>query len=149
LTARHSWLIKFVFFTLLALLAFPLVAIAEPWDHTEGSIYAPTNRVDQPVYTPPKLPAFDEKNCYSYLQSKLGQIPRMAQILPNQGPVVGAIAIFNYHGTKHIAYVESVTLDTVTISECNMQNVYGIPCGTRTIPITHPHLLGFYAKISP
>ena len=80
-------------------------------------------------------------NCFSYVMTKLGRLPRLDDILPGSPAIRGAIAIFNYDGVRHIAYTEEVNNEWITVSEANY-----IKCrvGQRTIHIDDPALRGFY-----
>lgn len=81
-------------------------------------------------------------NCYSYILTILGRLPHMAQILPNTGIKVGSVAVFNYSGVKHIAYVSSVNTDSFTVKEANYKpGVIGI----REVSIDDRSLEGFWS----
>lgn len=49
-------------------------------------------------------------NCYSYMKTLVPHLPAMKDIKPNVSqPVVGAIILFDYHGTPHEGYVTKIT----------------------------------------
>lgn len=81
-------------------------------------------------------------NCYLLVKSKLGDaLPLTKDLHPNSVPMKGAVAIFNYSGTPHYAYVYEVTETTVKLFESNFE-----PCkvGFREISRHDPHLEGFF-----
>jgi len=73
-----------------------------------------------------------------------------AEIIPNTyDPQVGDIAIFDYDGLRHYAYIkEKLLSDWNRIEECNMRFLYGKGrCGERNISPDTPNLVGFYDVI--
>ena len=82
-------------------------------------------------------------NCYLYVKTYIKDIPSMMKIEPNiDVPSVGGIAIFDYEGIKHLAYITEVTEKGMEISEANYE-----PCvvGKRTIPLDDDALIGFWS----
>lgn len=81
-------------------------------------------------------------NCYAYMKTKVKRLPRMAEIMPNSKPKIGAVAIFKYKdGTKHLAYVKGLQSGIIQVEEANYK-----PCltGSRQISADDPRLIGFY-----
>ncbi len=87
---------------------------------------------------------FTSCNCYAYARTKL-HLPKMADITPNSPPTVGGLAIFNYHGIKHIAYIKSVEGDGFWVQESNYQ-----PClvAPRYVKWTDKAIVGYWATSS-
>ena len=88
-------------------------------------------------------------NCYSFMITQLGTLPRMANIVPNTTePMVGSIAIFDYNGKKHVELVTSVTDDMVLNTQTAVilgANYEGCKIKERTINIDKElSLVGFY-----
>lgn len=91
--------------------------------------------------------AYTSCNCYSLVSIKT-PIPRMAAIQPNTEAHTGAVAIFYYptkagEWVKHVAYVLEVDEGFIKVVEANKK-----PClvGTRTVPTSDPHLVGFWSS---
>lgn len=84
-------------------------------------------------------------NCYSLVKALLGKLPKMAAITPNSPPVVGGVAIFDYKGVKHVAYVKTLKEKTFIVREANFE-----PClmGEREVSYEDRALMGFYAPDS-
>lgn len=97
------------------------------------------------VWTVP-IPTAIEQNCWLWVQYRLQSAPKNTNFkYTMRTPKVGDIAVFFYEKPElmHYAVVEEVSEDSITISECNMQKLYGEHCGRRTIQNTYSHLLGF------
>lgn len=79
-------------------------------------------------------------NCYGFVSLSV-DLPRMASIVPNTAPVVGAVAIFQYP-EKHIAIVEKLTETGFIVREANKE-----PCkiSTREVQWNDPKLVGFFS----
>ena len=69
----------------------------------------------------------------------------MARIQPNTAPQRGTLAVMWYGDLKHVAVVESVSKEGITISECNMPKIHGTMCGERTISFLNAHVDGFWS----
>jgi hypothetical protein len=55
---------------------------------------------------------------------------------------VGAVALFKYHnGISHVALVEALGANGLTVSECNY--IHGV-CGLRYVPYGTYSLIGFW-----
>lgn len=87
-------------------------------------------------------------NCYSYVSTKIPNLPHMADIVKNTDiPHKGQVAIFYYTDKvtskpiKHIAYITGTAIDTITIQEANWR---AFVIDTRTIPKNDPHLAGYW-----
>lgn len=81
-------------------------------------------------------------NCYSYVSIRKN-LPKMVQIVPNTThPHVGDVAIFNYRGVKHIAYIVG-TKNGITVVEANKTHC---KTGTRTISPSDPYITGFWTS---
>lgn len=82
-------------------------------------------------------------NCYSYVKTLIPTLPLQSKLKPNSSPAVGSVAIFDYSGTPHYAYVSDITKDGFKIKESNY-----IPAtvGTRFIKWNQDkHLKGFWS----
>lgn len=86
-------------------------------------------------------------NCYSFVLTKIPDLPHMADIQPNSSAKAGSVAIFYYTDkntgkrVKHIAYVLG-TKGGVTIQGANR---IAFVIETITIPMSDPHLVGFWS----
>ena len=82
-------------------------------------------------------------NCFSFVKTKIRNIPQMDDIKPNSVPTVGGIVIMNYRGVKHIAYIEKILENGVLVFESNYR-----PCslGKRVIEWTDPSLIGYWTS---
>lgn len=79
-------------------------------------------------------------NCYLYVSLFL-KLPKMAQIVPNSTPQVGAVAVFQYKNLKHIAIITKLESDGFWVKEANY-----IPAmiGERFVKWNDPSLEGFW-----
>ena len=85
-------------------------------------------------------------NCFSYV-SLFVKLPKMSEILPNTTPFVGAVAIFNYNGVKHIAYIKELHADGFIVKEANYRPAV---VDEREVNWNDKALVGFWAMpISP
>lgn len=86
-------------------------------------------------------------NCYAFAKWKIGKpLPKMADIVPNtDGPVGGALAIFDYNGKKHVEITEGITV-TATSTTIDLYGANYEPCKImrRTVDLNDPHLIGFH-----
>lgn len=81
-------------------------------------------------------------NCYSLVQTHYkAKIPKMADIKPNSVPIVGSIAIFDYNGIKHIAYVKKLYGNSFEVDEANLKPCLRAP---RRVLYTDKSLVGFH-----
>lgn len=83
-------------------------------------------------------------NCYAFVKTKIPTLPKTKDLVPNIGnPVPGGVAIFDYNGVKHYAYIQSVVQGSFVVSEANYE-----PCalGKRTILTTDSALVGYWVK---
>jgi hypothetical protein len=83
-------------------------------------------------------------NCYSLVKTRVRGLPKQAALKPS-GPVhIGSVAIFNYNGVKHFAYVKRLGADSFTVFEANYE-----PCliAERTVSYKDAHLIGFYSPM--
>lgn len=82
-------------------------------------------------------------NCVSAVKLKT-KIPKMAEIVPNTSLAPKTVAIFDYKGVKHIAYVESVEKDSFTVFESNYR-----PCllERRSVSMFDKSIVGFWKMI--
>lgn len=83
-------------------------------------------------------------NCYSLVKTRIRNLPKMAEITPNIGnPLVGGVAIFNYKGVKHVAYITKVYDGKFDVIEANLK-----PClvAPREVSIKDPFLVGYWYK---
>lgn len=91
-----------------------------------------------------KEDAWSVCNCYSYVKGNyISNLPKMADIVPNDAPRVGGLIILNYHGVKHIAYITKVDEDGVNVREANYTKCL---TGSRKILFTDVHLQGFWSQ---
>lgn len=82
-------------------------------------------------------------NCWSFIRGNYVKgLPNTAALYPNSPVKIGAVAIFNYSGVKHYAYVTNLSPGGFTVKEANYK-----PCvvGERFIPYTDANLLGFWS----
>jgi len=84
-------------------------------------------------------------NCYSLVKTRI-PLPKMASIVPNSPAQVGGVAIFNYRGVKHIAYIEKITSAGYHVLEANKTKCL---IGRRVVSFTDPNLTGFWFVESP
>ena len=87
-------------------------------------------------------------NCYTFVWTKIRNLPRMALIQPNSEPVVGGVAIFYYKDrttgeqVKHIAYITQVLEGGIKIVEANKEP--GL-ITTRKVDLNDPHYYGTWS----
>lgn len=87
--------------------------------------------------------AWTSCNCWSYIKANyIHNLPGTKYLIPNSGPVVGGVVLFNYRGVKHYAYIESVSKNYVYISEANYTRC---KIGERKISLYDPHIVGFWS----
>lgn len=81
-------------------------------------------------------------NCYAYVKTKIKDLPKMVDIKPNSPAKAGGVAIFNYKGTKHIAYIKSFDGSVLNLTEANY-----VPAliSSRVISIHDKNLVGFWS----
>jgi len=82
-------------------------------------------------------------NCYSLVKSRIKGLPHMADIIPNESPRVGAVAIFHYGSLKHVAIVTKMTQDGFFVYESNYSHCV---VDTRYVPWNSPNLDGFWGQ---
>lgn len=84
-------------------------------------------------------------NCYSLVKTKVQGLPKMKDIKPNTfEPVVGSVAVFDYDGLKHVAYVTEVHADSFKVFEANYQKCL---ISSRTVDKNDRSLQGFMVKL--
>ncbi len=85
------------------------------------------------------------ESCVSYLNRVIGAPLVDAvfyQTFPRTQMAVGSVALFKYHnGISHVALVEALGANGLTVSECNY--VHGV-CGLRYVPYGTYSLIGFW-----
>lgn len=82
-------------------------------------------------------------NCYMAVQVVSGyDLPLMADIEPNTYAFEGAVAIFDYDGVKHLAYIEKFNERTFTVREANYKKCH---MGFREVSYNDPAIVGFWA----
>ncbi len=71
--------------------------------------------VSAPATTTPTIDqdAMPICNCWLEVKQIIPSLPNMKYLVPNSPARAGAVAIYNYHGVPHYAYVESVINDGV------------------------------------
>lgn len=88
-------------------------------------------------------------NCYAYLASLIGELPHMADIVPNTTPHVGAVAVFYYHDkhtgalVKHVALIDKISATGFTVAESNFTHCV---FDRRVIAWDDPHVAGFWSS---
>ncbi len=60
---------------------------------------------------------------------------------PRVTPAVGEVAMFNYDGTYHVAYISELREEGFIVQEANFHKCQK---GTRLIDWQDPHLVGFW-----
>lgn len=82
-------------------------------------------------------------NCYALVKTRILDLPATKDLIPNSKIKVGSVALFNYEGIKHYAYVEEIYADSFKIDESNYK-----PClrTNRIVQIDDPRLIGFWSK---
>ncbi len=82
-------------------------------------------------------------NCYTFVNTKFNfTLPPMDVLYPNSPIKVGSVAIFMYSGgVKHVALVTNIKGGNFVVQEANYKP--GV-IGNRTIPLSDPHLIGFW-----
>jgi hypothetical protein len=82
-----------------------------------------------------------ECNCWTFVHTKRPDLPLMKEIKPNSSRKVGSVAIFDYDGIHHIAYVTEVHDDYFIVSEANYK-----PCtvAKRIVRYDDKSFLGFW-----
>lgn len=81
-------------------------------------------------------------NCYLLVKRKIPSLPRMKDLAPNGRPKVGSVAIFDYNGTPHYAYVESLSESNFEVIEANYHPAL---IARRYVKWSDSHLVGFWA----
>lgn len=100
----------------------------------------------EPTSTSTGIPEALLENCYMYSKSKVPNLPHTIDLYPNTPAVVGAVALFNYHGIPHYAVVLEVEIDRVLIDETNFHHGRH---DHRVISLQDPSLLGFWVDLTP
>lgn len=83
-------------------------------------------------------------NCYLYIKAYFyPNLPKMADIVPNTTPHIGAVVILDYNGVKHIAYISGFSEDgNLIVKEAN----YLKPnISSRILKLNDSHIQGFWA----
>lgn len=86
-------------------------------------------------------------NCYAYLKTRLKELPRMADIVPNGTPKIGSVAVFFYRDkqtgkrVKHVALIEKMSDSGFMVAESNFTKCL---FDRRFIDWNDPHLIGFW-----
>ncbi len=85
-------------------------------------------------------------SCVSYLRDFIPSTPHVDAEwfvnFPRVTPAVGEVAMFNYDGVYHVAFVSEINDGGFVIQEANFHKCQK---GTRTIAWNDPHLVGFWA----
>ncbi len=103
--------------------------------------------VVEPVPIVQQIPQYC--SCVSYVRNFIPSLPHMDAVwfatLPRSTPAVGRVAIFNYSGVYHVAYIESLGDTGFTVREANFK-----PCekDRRFIEWNDDALVGFWAPAS-
>ncbi len=88
-------------------------------------------------------------NCWLYLKTRVAGLPRMAEIIPNGTPRIGAVAIFVYkdkrtgRNVRHVALIEKLSDSGFTVAETNFTKCL---FDRRWIAWGDPHLVGFWSQ---
>ncbi|MGE0126670.1 MAG: CHAP domain-containing protein [Blastocatellales bacterium] len=140
----------FLVFVLLVLLSGSFsqqYAIAESYHIPNILPYGPEPYTG-PIKPKPKKPtAYNPCNCVAYVSWRThGNVVRGIGLARNHPinsklPEVGAILITNESASGHLAYVQEVARETITISEANYERC---AFGTRTIRQDSPVIIGYY-----
>lgn len=81
-------------------------------------------------------------SCWALVKTKVPNLPNMAKIIPNKSkPKSGRVLVMQYGNLKHVAYIEKVGLETLTIIEANYESCL---VGRREIPITDMAIVGYF-----
>lgn len=81
-------------------------------------------------------------SCWATVKTKVDKLPKMVDIIPNtSNPKPGEVAIFQYGNIKHIAYIEKVVRNKITLYEGNYK-----PCvlARREVINTDHNLVGYF-----
>lgn len=81
-------------------------------------------------------------NCWGYIKANfIKSLPNTAALYPNSEPRVGAVAIYDYNGTPHYAYVTTIGDGTYKEIGANLK-----PCdvGRREVSYSKAELVGFW-----
>lgn len=71
----------------------------------------------------------------------------MKEVIKNTTPAFADVAVFDYYGVPHFAFVESMGMGFFAISETNYRRC---TFTTRKISFDDPRLVGFYnSKLLP
>ena len=88
-----------------------------------------------------KQGAWTACNCYSLIKTKIKNLPKMKDIVPNSTPKMGSVMISYYKGQKHLSYVKRVANGNIELQEANYK-----PCliAPRVIDADDPHIRGYW-----
>jgi len=110
----------------------------------------PTLAEHKPKVKPkPKTQNYNPYNCVSYVNWRTGgKVVKGIGTAKNHPinsliPAEGAIVVLDYKPLGHLAYVEKVSAETITISECNALYPNG-PCGSREINKNDSSIKGYF-----
>ena len=80
-------------------------------------------------------------SCYSFVKTKIPTLPRQKDLRPNGTPRAGGVAIYDFKGVPHYAYILELRDDGYFEIGANLQ-----PCvvATRFVKWNNPHLVGFW-----
>ncbi len=85
-------------------------------------------------------------SCVSYVRNFIPTLPHMDAVwfstLPRSTIAPGRVAIFDYNGIWHVAYVTSLGDNSFTVAEGNFHKCVS---DRREIDYNDPHLVGFWA----
>ena len=84
-------------------------------------------------------------SCVSYVRQYIPSVPHVDAwvfpTFPRSAPAVGEVAMFNYSGIFHVAYISQIRGEGFEIQEANFHSCQK---GTRFISWDDPHLVGFW-----
>ncbi len=88
-------------------------------------------------------------NCYAYLKTRLGALPKTADMHPNTTPKIGAVAIFAYIDKRtgvrvwHGGLIEKIDASGFFMAETNFTKCL---FDRRWVAWGDPHLRGFWVR---
>lgn len=83
-------------------------------------------------------------NCYLYTKLFVPVLPRTKDLKPNSPVRVGAVAIYNYNGVPHYAYVTKVQNDPIYGHWEKSTNLKPCTPYTRFVPEDNRFLVGYW-----
>lgn len=84
-------------------------------------------------------------NCYLLVKTKIPELPKTADIVVSNLAKDGSVAVFDYRGLRHYAYITKLGTDSFEVIEANFERC---KLSKRTISRDDPALLGYWSPLA-